>query len=344
MTAAGSAQAAVPDHWGFAFVNNPSVAGVPVLSHQAGSWPAVFHVHSAPAAGMRVLVRFPRIASKNGVVHVTAVNQGAVWCQALSWVPSGPDEVVGVRCYKAGGAPVFSPFTVMYTTSSGAAPAGPQYGYVHFSPASGIVARYNSAGGVNTVTPGLVGVWAVKMPGLGSAVQQGNVQVTAVNPTVAAKCEVQKWAWGPGAQAFIVRCFNGGTTPLKTGWTLTYNNVRAVTGTVPKNRAYTFDNKPLLAGPYVPAPPGINFNSLGGTNNVRSAGGGLRLVTFPREGLLPDTVLVSPFRSGPGFCNLLTVWATVGGPTGVLVRDVACYTAGGAHKNTASLVTYTAAH
>lgn len=53
-------------------------------------------------------------------------------------------------------------------------------------------------------------------------------------------------------------------------------------------------------------------------------------------------MLVTPFHAGPGFCNLLTLWATAG--PDVIVRDVACYTAAGALKNLASLVTYTAAH
>ncbi|HXL16674.1 MAG TPA: hypothetical protein VN961_04040 [Streptosporangiaceae bacterium] len=59
-------------------------------------------------------------------------------------------------------------------------------------------------------------------------------------------------------------------------------------------------------------------------------------------GLLPNTVLLTPFHVGPGFCNLVTLWAT---PTpSVTVRDVACFTAPGTLKSQASMVTYTAAH
>src|SRR6266699_7072503 len=61
VTAAGAAQAAVPDRWGFAFVGKPMVAGIPDLSHQAGSWPAPLHAHSAPGAPGQVFVRFPRL-------------------------------------------------------------------------------------------------------------------------------------------------------------------------------------------------------------------------------------------------------------------------------------------
>lgn len=345
ITAAGGAQAAVPDKWGFAYVSSPAVPGTPDLAHQAGSWPAPLHAHSAPGPANRVFVTFPRLASKNGVVHVTAVNQGPVWCQALGWAATGLDERVGVRCYKAGGAPVFSPFTVTYTTSTkGPFPAGRAYGYVRFQPGAGIAATFNSVGGANSVTAGPTGVWTVRMPGLGSAVPAGGVQVTAVNPAAAAKCEVAAWGSSSSGEAFRVRCYDGGTTPLKTGWTLSYQRKRAITGAQPKLFAYTFDNKPGLPGPYAPAPPGVNFNSASAVNTVMSAGLGLRLVQFPHVGLLQNTVLVSGFNVGPGFCNLLTLWATSAAAPNVTVRDVACYTAAGAHKNEASLITYTSAH
>ena len=55
VTTTGAAQAAVPDTWGFAFVDKPMVAGIPYLSHQAGIWPPPLHVHSAPGAPGQVL-------------------------------------------------------------------------------------------------------------------------------------------------------------------------------------------------------------------------------------------------------------------------------------------------
>jgi hypothetical protein len=343
ITGAGPAQAAVPDKWGFAFIDKPTVAGIPDLSHQAGTWPALMHAHSAPGVPGQVIVRFPAIAAKGGVVHVTAVNVGAVWCQAQKWGPSGTSEMVTVRCFKAGGVPVFSQFTVLFTVSSkGKFPAGRAYGYVHFEPGPGIVTSFNSAGSANTVAPGPTGVWTVKMPGLGSAAPAGQIQVTAVNSSGPAKCGVGGWSSTPGGQAFQVRCFNGGSTPLKTGWTLSYERRRAITGAQPKFFAYTFDDKPLLPGPYAPAPAGVNFNSQGAVNTIRSAGTGLRLVQFPRVGKLPNTVLVTPFHAGPAFCNLLAPWATA--VPNVIVRDVACYTAAGTLKNERTMTTYTSAH
>jgi hypothetical protein len=335
-----AAQASVPDGWGFAYVDNPSVAGIPDPNHQAGSWPPGFVVHSAPGGVGQVLVRFPQIATKGGVVHVMAVIDVAVWCQAQKWGTSGPDEVVAVRCYKPGGGPVFAPFVVTFAHSSVTTLAPPRaYGYLHFEPGSGIVTSFNSAGAANTVTPGPTGVWTVRLPGLGAASLAGDVQVSAVNPTKPAKCELEKWAPAAAGQTFVVRCFDATTGPLSTGWDLTYQLGRAVTGTQPKLFGYSFDNQPANAGPYAPAPPPVNFNSAGGVNTLMRAGTGLRLVSFPRIGHLPNTVLVTPVQTGPGFCNLNTVWGTAAPTT--IVRDVTCYTAAGVRSSQRFMITYT---
>ncbi len=287
---------------------------------------------------------FPHLASKNGVVHVTAVNQGPIFCQAQKWGASGVNEVVAVRCFKLGGAPVFSPFTVLYTTSSkGPFPAGRAYGYVHLQPPSGIVASFNSTGAANTVTAGPTGEWIVRLPGLGMSTISGNVQVTAADPTGAAKCQIAAWSPGPTAQRFLVRCYNGASTPLKTGWSLSYTRGRSIVGAQPKLFAYTFNNQPANPGPYAPVPPPVNFNSAGGINKIQN-GGGFAFVQFPRVGLLPNTVQVSSFKIGAGFCNLNTLWATPASSATVLVRDVVCWTPAGKIKAAPSFVTYTDAH
>jgi hypothetical protein len=125
---------------------------------------------------------------------------------------------------------------------------------VHFEPASGIVARFNSAGAANAVTPGSTGVWKVALPGLGSAGRSGNVQVTAVDPAGPAKCDLSSWASAPSLQLFVVRCYYGLEAPLKTGWTLSYQRGRAITGARPKLFAYTFDNSHSTSGRMRPCP------------------------------------------------------------------------------------------
>ncbi len=139
------------------------------------------------------------------------------------------------------------------------------------------------------------------------------MQVTPVNPAVPAKCEVSLWASAKAAQVIRVRCYHPGIAPMNTGWTLSYQRGRAIMGSQPKLFAYTFDNKPAVVGPYAPAPAALNFNSATGVNTIVRSGAGLRLVTFPRVGRLPNTVLVTPFQATPGgFCNLISPWATTG--------------------------------
>lgn len=335
-----SASAAVPNLWGFALVDTTS--GVPALAHQAGSWTPGPTVTVSPGAGSQVLVKFPLIGiPTGGVVHVTAISPSAEWCQVQKWWQAGTDEVVAVQCYHYGGAPLFTPFTIVFEQSSGSLPAPQAFGYVSWTGAS-ILTQYNSALAVNTVTPTGTGVWTVTLPGLGSAAIAGGIQVTAVDSSVPARCKVGAWAPIAAAQRIQVRCHNATNIPLDTGWNLTYQRERAITGGAvpPQNFAHTFDNTPAAVGPYVPVPPAITYNSVGSFNQIQSAGTGQRMVTFHKVGVLPDHVQVTAYGPGPEYCNLLTWWGTSGNE--VVVRDVDCYN-GVTLVNQPSLVTYVSA-
>ncbi|WP_433243643.1 hypothetical protein ACQPYK_40200 [Streptosporangium sp. CA-135522] len=336
---AASAQAAVPNRWGFAHVNLTS--GIPDPAHQAGSWGAGFNVSVSPGGVGQTYVKFPQLAIDGGVVHVTAIAQTAYWCQAQKWGPSGPDLIAVVQCYKYGGGPVFTPYTIVFEQSTGILPAPQAFGYVHYN-GSLVATQFNSSGAANGVTPLGVGVWNVTLPGLGSPGPEGNVQVTAVNPINPARCKVGGWGSAPGAQTVQVRCHNATNVPFNTGWTLTYQRQRAITGAAipPKNFAYTFDNTPANPGPYAPVPPGVNYNSQGAVNTVQTAGTGQRMVIFPAVGVLPDHVQVTAYGTGPEFCNLVTLWNTSGGTA--IVRNVVCYNAG-TRVDQPSLTTYTSA-
>ncbi|WP_147269038.1 hypothetical protein [Sphaerisporangium album] len=344
LTAAGtSAHAATPNRWGFAVVNVTS--GVPDLNHQAGSWPAGPTVTVSPGGVGQVYVRFPNIGiPSGGVVHVTAMSDSAQWCQVQKWTMVGADEVVAVQCYKYGGTPLFTPFSIVFSESTGLLPAPKAFGYVHWKPAGGgIGSQYNSAGAVNTVTPLGVGVWSVRLPGLGSTGLAGNIQVTSVDPVNPARCKASDWTPTSAEQKVTVRCHNATNAPFNAGWNLTYQRERAITGAgiPPKNFAYTFDNVPANPGPYMPVPPAVNYNSQPPfTNDILGAGVGLRLVTFHGVGVLQDDVQVTAYGTGPEYCNLLTTWATFGGDA--LVRDVACYNAT-TRVNQPSFVTYVSA-
>jgi hypothetical protein len=333
---AGLAQAAVPNAWGFALVESPS--GPVVATHWAESVPSPVPV-AIPGAPGQVTVRFRGIGFfKGGVVHATAVTGQFAWCQAQRWRPLGGAELVTVRCYRKGGVPAFVPFTVSFAESSGTLPGGLAYAYL-YDTGAGVATSFNSKGLPNTVTPMGPGVWRARLPGPGPATASGGVQVTAVNAAAPAICDVGGQAGTTTAQIVIVRCYSAGGKPHASGWTLSYQRGRAITGAKPSHFAYTVNNKPL-AGLYVPMPPAVNFNSAGGTNTILSGGSAFALVRFPLVGFLPNTVLVTAFSPVARICNLNTVWATFGGNT--TVRDVVCYQPSGAMApNTKSFTTYT---
>ncbi|GAA1506169.1 hypothetical protein GCM10009677_43220 [Sphaerisporangium rubeum] len=340
VAAGTAAEAAVPNRWGFALVDVTS--GVPDPSHQAGSWPAGFNVTVTSGGVGQYFVKFPQIGVPNGgVVHVTALSQTAVWCQAQKWGMSGADEVVAVQCYRFGGTPENTRFSIVFEESSGWGAIVQGLGYVHWT-GSGIGTQFNSTGTVNSVTPTGVGVWTVKMPNLGPSVMAGGIQVTAVNSSMPARCKVGAWAPTTSGQLIQVRCHNATNVPVDTGWTITYQYTRAVTGGAapPRYFGYVFDNSPANPGPYTPVPAGVTFNSVGSFNEIQSAGPGQRMVTFHKIGVLQDNVQVTAYGPGPEFCNLVTVWGTWG--MEVTVRNVICYS-GTTRVDQPSMVAYTSA-
>lgn len=335
---AGTAQAATPDAWGYALVLNPS--GPVSATHWKESVASPTPTASTGAPG-QVFVTFPKIGFfKQGIVHVTAIIDELAWCQAQRWHPTAGKEIVAVRCYTKGGVPTFVPFTVLFTTSSGKRPGGLQYAYVHDSGTS-VVSSYNSTGSANTVTTLGTGVWRVKLHGAGPATHSGGIQVTAVSPTKSAICDVAGQTWTTSGQTITVRCYGSSGKPLKTGWDLSYQRGRSITGAKPRLFAYTLNTKPLVPGPYAPAPPAVNVNTGGGINRIQRSGGGEWLVRLPHVGALPNTVFVTAASSVARVCNLNTTWATAAGPGTVIVRDVVCYKVGGAMTPSKWFLTYT---
>jgi hypothetical protein len=338
VSAAGTAQAATPNAWGYALVLSPS--GPVAATNWKESVGSPTPTASSGAPG-QVIVKFPKIGHfKQGVVHVTAIIDELAWCQAQRWYPSGGKEIVAVRCYRKGGVPMFVPFTVLFTTSSGKLPGGLKYAYVHDSGTS-VVSSYNSTGSANTVTTLSTGVWRVKLPGSGPATHTGGIQVTAVNATKPSICDVAGQTWTTSSQTATVRCYGPAGKPARTGWNLSYQRGRALTGAKPRLFAYTLNTKPAVPGPYAPSPPSVNVNTGGGVNKIMRSAFSAWLVSLPHVGILPNTVFVTAASSTPRVCNLNTPWSTTLGPGTVTVRDVVCYKLSGAITPTKWFLSYT---
>jgi hypothetical protein len=309
---AAPARAATPDVWAFAGVTNPTPAPGSVLPTQfaASRCPSRHATVRETSTGV-YQVTLPCSASTRGIVHVTTVDTFGRFCTPSRWVASNGNEIVTVYCYGQLGLPNHATFTVLYTTSSGLASPG-SYAYVHVSAAGALIASDNSAGATNTVTRLGVGTYQVRLPNRTSDKFAGDLQVTAVDPNhVARHCKVGAWDSGTGLNLVTVRCFGADRTQVDSPFTLSYHDRRAVYGGVPAHFGYLW----TLAG----APPGSGFNSTGATNGKQA-----NTVFFPGIGTGATTVQVTPYGSGPTYCQP-TQWWQAGGS--IIVKDVLCYAA-----------------
>ena len=338
---ATAATAADPPRWGFAVIRSD---GSPDYSRQGGSWPGGYWVQTTLGGPGQVFVRFPQIGrASGGVAHVTAITLSADWCQVEGWWQSGADEIVAVQCHRHGVGPIASWFSLSFGDSSQYLSMPQAFGYVHWD-GSAVVSRFNSSGpaAVNTVEPtSLPGAWWAVLPGFGSEFHAGNIQVTAVDPSVPARCKVAGWQPTPPAQRIVVRCYDATGAPLNTGWSLTYHRERPVAGPSESNRfAYTFH---IAFGTSVSpmTMAYLNYNSRGGTVQISSnPDGPKKQVVFTAVGgTSPDNVQVTAVGYNAEFCNLSGPW--VWDITRVMIRHVACYD-GNRKVDHSAMVTYAA--
>lgn len=314
------ATAAAPDHWGFAYSNDPmpAAAYIPDMSRQWGSWKPAFAGWASvqPVGVGRFLVRFPMIASRNGVAHVTAVSSDPRWCQVENTFPLGADQGILVQCYRQGGAPDWTRFAVMYSTSSGPAAPG-AYAYLRSDPAGGLLHSYNSTGALNAVGQVGLGVYRVHLPDVGTGKLAGHLQVTGQSPVALPRhCKVARWDPAGRGYQVIVRCFDGAGAPADSGFNLTYHRERAVFGGLAPPKRFGYLWTPGLGTP-------ADFNSAGAVNTVVVSGVGQRLVQFDAVGLAETHVQVTGFGNNPDYCGLQEVWKLIGG--NAVVRNVICF-------------------
>jgi hypothetical protein len=331
------AQAATPDRWGFAFLHTPTPGFGTVMdpSRQWGGWkaaaPALWATVDPVAVG-RYRVRFPLTASL-GVAHVTAVSNQPRWCQVASNQPVGADQVIEVACYRPGGVPDWSRFTVLHSSSSGALPpASGGYAYVVANPAGGLVQSHNSTGAANSVVHAGPGQYVVSLNALGLGLLDGNFQVTAENLVAPRRCKIANWLSTAPAHTVLVWCFDHTNTLTDTGFQLSYHRERAVFGGLAPPKLFAYLWRVGLGGP-------SDFNSQGGANSVFPAGVGLERVHFELVGLRETHIQVTAFGASPDYCGLQEVWGLSGST--VIARNVICFNGAGAMAANPYYISYT---
>ncbi|MEU0148445.1 hypothetical protein ABZ119_21145 [Streptomyces sp. NPDC006288] len=338
LPAAGPAHAAVPDRWGFAYLDNatPPAGYAPDPSRQWGSWvsPSANPVKVDQIGLGSYVVHFPLIGGPGGIAHATAVNSVAHWCQIADWKTVGSGQDVYVNCYLPSGAPDNSTFTVLYTSSSGlpTTPSG-SYGYLNSDSSGTVLTQYNSAGSANAVSKGSTGIWKAWLPSLGLPSYAGDLQVTAVEPRQGARCKVSDWTPGTAGQTVIVACYDASNKPYDTEWTLSYSYLRAVHGPAfpPKSFGYLWYNGSL--------PALTNYNSSGATNSLGGSGAPFT-VTMPSVAVPSDTAHVTAYGHSADYCGLYKPWDRTSGSVRLYV---ACFGPGGAPVKTPFFAAYTSA-
>ncbi|GLW34251.1 hypothetical protein [Actinoplanes regularis] len=316
------AAAATPDRFGFAYVKDPTVpAWTPLPApYQFGSWvPGPLATGGKIATG-RFLVRFPNIAfGSRGNVHVTAVARDGRFCEIVRWYASAPDEVIDVQCFKPGGAPADTPFTVLWNVNSGVLPAGVG-GYASVQAISGLVGQsYNSSGGAVTVTGVAVGVYLVRFNGVGTpAGLSGDIQVTAQQPNAQPRrCKILRWgASGLDVLAYVT-CHDPATgAVLNSDFTASFHRERSV---------YAAFAPPKYFG-YIAQPGGGTTNyqyPLGvGANGIGSLGIGVYEVKYPILHQKETHAQVTAFGDGPSYCAIRDLWTD---NLGDALLPVACF-------------------
>ena len=185
-------------------------------------------------------------AQSGGNVQVTAHGPGDESCKAESWVSTGPDFTVLVRCIR-GGIPIDTNYSLIvnwpqtaveglgYVTAGGIytppipgipavkilgiiiVPAIPEIpGY--YTPTTAF--RYNGSGGNVQEIRADFGSYKVTFFGLGSgAMASGNVQVTALG-TGNEFCKVLSWTSTGSDFVAKVSCFTATGVPIDTRYTL----------------------------------------------------------------------------------------------------------------------------
>lgn len=325
------ATAAVPDRFGFALWSG----GVVSQAQPVGTTVSP----GAPAG--RWIVKFPGQGIAGGVVHVTAVHDALAapngrFCQAESWGPDTaipPNEIVRVACYRTTG--VLDPlpgFSVQFARSSGAVGGG-LYGYMHNNAACGIITNYTTVGFGTTCFHAGVGQYSIAFTGLGSAgPQDGGIQVTAINPAVAARCKVASWQSSANGQFFRIFCFNHLGAFADTAFTSTYQLKRTLYGPAfPPNRFGYIWNVPGAG------PPSTNFNSVAGANGL---GAGPPVWTIKYYSLapgLPANSQTTAFGTTPFFCGLHKPWTPAGAD---IIVTVNCFDNAGNPVNSGFINSY----
>jgi hypothetical protein len=310
--AASPAAAAVPDVWAFAYNDNltPAPGSIMNPAFQSGSFKTVCPGSMATITQIatgKYVVNFPCSASSNGIVHVTAVDDNARYCEIENWTDAGSAKTVTVLCFK-GSNRDNSKFTVTYTRSSGST-GSRAHAYVYSDPGGALLASYNSLGPANTVAHLGTGRWEVKIPAAPIAISSydGDLQTTAVHPNDAPRrCQIDNWYISGTDYRVQISCTDPSGVLTDTWFTVSHHFKRSVFGKPPGAIAYMTN----LIG----APASSDYNSVAPPNSFVNTSPGQYTISYPGVGIGATHIQVTALGGPYGYyCQPKDTWTISGG-------------------------------
>jgi hypothetical protein len=319
------ASAATADRFGFAYVKDPTVAPWTPLpaGYQFGSWPSGPTATGGKVGTGHFQVRFPTIGlSPRGNVHVTAVADDGRFCETVKWARVLSDEVVDVACFRAGGAPEDTPFTVLWTFSTGTVNPATDgaYASAQVQSTGSLVQSYNSAGA--SVSAGLVApaIYEVVFKGVGSVLGDlsGDVQVTALNTAgLPARCKILRWGTSGSDAVVYVMCHDPVSGRARgSDFTISFHRERSVYASFGPPKYFGYIATPFAGQTNFQYPLGFGANGWGPT------GTGTYIVKFPLLHEKFTTAHVTAYGDDPGYCTIEQLWSQYGTDA---VVPVACF-------------------
>ncbi|MGE5831095.1 MAG: hypothetical protein ACM30G_22425 [Micromonosporaceae bacterium] len=270
-------------------------------------------------------VRFAGMAAAGGVAHVSAYGSNSI-CVVSSWIQSGGDELVNVRCFSPAGAAADSRFIAHVTNRTDGIARGFAWSSDPTPPLGGYVpsAQYSfdSTGQQIMVFPEGVGAYAVELNAFGQDIgglwTTGVLRVTAYG-AAAVTCQALDPALFTDPAVLRVRCFDTTGHSVNSRFALSYTR-----GVVPNSATVSnYALVPSVVGSSGPAPSVTALDSDGDYQ-----------VTFPGAAAAGGHAFASIMGTPPMYCNIHSWVALLGSQ----ILRVRCYQPGGGQLNPGMLV------
>jgi hypothetical protein len=198
--------------------NNYSLGqSVTITRSGTGSYTVSFPVFSGPVAA--------------GSVKVTAYGSGSGVCKVGSWGPSGGNELVGVQCYSASGAPSDEYFSMVFASGMnvlGDNTLAEAYAWADQPSSSSYTPSLQyqrdtvgSKIGTITISRAGVGTYDVAMPFQNIGLDGGHVQVTAYGSGTN-RCQIRNWSSNSSGRTARILCYTSTGTMADSFFAMVY--------------------------------------------------------------------------------------------------------------------------